>query len=164
MELWLLSIGLLGALYLWRADFQQYSVFTVGVFRRVHRYRATTDSECTDTYCDHDVVDGEARKATKEVVVFGCPLFRHNTVVNHYCPDHTSFEYRQGEFAVTRTEQVKQTVIAGISAFAEWEVQRQQNKRPFDDVQTGTGTAVSLLPVAFLIVIAASIIAVFRRV
>jgi len=92
IDLW--PIAVLGILYLWRVDFQSYSVFTVGTFKKVYRYEsADQTAECSENLCESGCLEGEIRKATKEVVIFGCPIIRQTTAVNHYCPDHTSFEF-----------------------------------------------------------------------
>ena len=168
IDLW--PIAVLGILYLWRVDFQSYSVFTVGTFKKVYRYESTDQTaECSENLCESGCLEGEIRKATKEVVIFGCPVIRQTTAVNSYCPDHTSFEFEQGEYSVTTTERVKESVLSAIISLgtlkfepqSESELTKSQ-KTASNDVAAAMGDAFSLLPVLVLVLCAAMCISLLK--
>lgn len=143
------------AVYAIRVDMQYYTIRSVGVYRRLKRYDVQTDHDCTD--CNSTINDGEKRTATKEIVIFGCPILRTDTVTNYYCNEHSSFEYRQGE-AVTPTREKISDVFFSI---AEAILAIEANS---DDINTKTqpvnsvSHSLSLLPVVFLVLLAGIII------
>jgi hypothetical protein len=150
-------VGLFVA-YTMRVDFAHYSIFTVGVYKRLYRYKAqNTDVECEESYCDRTVVEGETRKATKEIVVCGCPLVRYNTVTNHYCDSHGSLEYQRGEYRETTTKRLTTTLLTGLAECLESR-QKQRDKPDFANATTAVSSAWSLIPVAVLVVIVAIVV------
>jgi hypothetical protein len=150
-------------LYLWGADFQYYSVWSVGVYKRVHRYRATDQTAaCTATDCESGVLEGEIRKARKELVVAGFPVFYYDSVTNRYCPEHTSFEYRQGEYGQTWTVKTTQTIMGAIERFCALKTtvavdtdDTSEIDHVTDDLSGTVGSSFNLLGVAFLVAFAA---------
>lgn len=155
-------VPVLFALYLWGADFQYYSVWSVGVYNRVHRYRAVDQTaECTATGCDSGVLEGEIRKARKELVVAGFPVFYYDSVTNRYCPEHTSFEYRQGEYGQTWTVKTTQTIMGAIKRFFALTTMTVDTNdgsgvdHVTDDLSGTVGTSFNLLGVTFLVAFAA---------
>jgi len=161
IEILLLGGAIFGLFYLYRADFSHYSIFTVGVHKRLHRYKArNTDTECYASMCDRTVVEGEIRKACKEIVVFGCPVLRYDTATNYYCDSHGSFEYQQGNYSVTSTERLATTITSGIMACAAFKGGFEDTEdSAFKDVQTSMGDGLGLAPVALLVLMTAIIIA-----
>jgi len=167
IELWAIGVLVLVAgCYLYKADFAQYSIFTVGVFKRVYRYESKReDIECAENYCESGTLEGEIRKATKEIVLFGCPVFRRPTAVNYYCPDHTSFEFQQGAYGVARTERVTESLLSALVAWYEFKPQVESDSQlteASDDVVSGMNAAVSLLPVVVLVLVIASFMGVAK--
>jgi hypothetical protein len=83
-------------LYLYRSDFQRYSIGTVGVFKRFERAAITggdldtVNMECIE--CEKDIVTAERRRYWKEIVVFGAAVWRQEVGESFYCEDHVSFE------------------------------------------------------------------------
>lgn len=150
-------VGLLalGFLYLYRADFEKYSVFTVGVFKRVYRSPAReTEFECSERYCSETVVDGEKRTRYKEIVLFGCPILSYGGGTLYNCESHVSFEFTQGDHTTT-TERLQETIVSAIVGFAEWQTipeVEKPNKSAFDDAMKATSATADLAGVALLIV------------
>jgi len=145
--------------YSLRADFAHYSIFTVGVYKRLYRYKVTNEeTECEEDYCDRELVEGEARKATKELVILGCPVTRYNTVTNYYCDSHGSLEYQRGEYRETRTEKLTTTLLTGLAECVDSRQQKRTDKPDFAHATTAVGDAWSLIPVAFVVVIAAIVV------
>jgi len=155
-ELTALIVVVLVGLYLWRADFAHYSITTIGVYKRLHRYQ-TDSGECTELHCDSTIDQGELRVATKEIVLFGCPTLRYGTVQNAYCEDHASFEYKQGHFDVQSTQRVQETLVAGIVGFAEWTVDPPEDTA-FQDVPQTMSNTLYLMGVGFIVLMAALIL------
>jgi len=145
--------------YTVRANFAHYSIFTVGVYKRLYRYKVTNEeTECEENYCDRTVMEGEARKATKELVICGCPLLRYNTVTNYYCDSHGSLEYQRGEYRETTTERLSTTLLAGLAACVESRHEKQSEKPDFANATTAVSDTWSLIPVAFVVVIVAIVV------
>lgn len=158
-----LSLAVLSAYY--RADFQQYSVFTVGAFRRVSRSVVTgSEYECVDDYCDATVETAERRRWYKEIVVFGMVLVRYDGGEHHYCEDHASFEVRNDwdEPTRARTQRIALTAAELIGEFASAmpdDFGKSKNDDPLGNanasVAAGVSSALSLLPIVFLVLVAA---------
>jgi len=155
IDLWLLPVGLLCLLYLYRADFQQYSVFTVGVFKRISRYEGHRNIECSNVDCDNTTEGSELRKAYKEIVIGGAVIAKYDVVSNRYCHKHTSFEFQQDEFGQTTTRRVAETLIGGIVGVASWKVEQKEDQTPFDEVTANMSTSFELVPVALIVLVAA---------
>lgn len=152
------------AAYLYRADFAKYSIFTVGVFKRVTRKRSESGVACTESLCENEVSSGEVRIASKEIVVAGCVMLRYGSVENHYCSDHTSFEFRRMDFKPSTVEKLNETVIQAIVHFSTW-VQLPAEEREdstFNDVTTATQSAFDLAGVAVIVLIAAAMISIIN--
>jgi len=130
--------------YISRADFERYSIATVGVFKTVDRHTAEGGDECSYGDCTDGTENGERRVAVKEYVVLGCPVYRRAGAVNRYCPTHSSFEFRQQEpdgdttDANTTTQRTSKTELSH-SAFSGTEF------------SSTTSDVFPLLPVAVLI-------------
>lgn len=161
-------VGLLalGFLYLYRADFEKYSVFTVGVFKRVHRRPATeTEFECSEPYCSETVVDGEKRTRYKEIVLFGCPILSYGGGTLYNCESHVSFEFTQGDHTTT-TERLQETIVSAIVGFAEWQTipdVEKPNKSAFDDAVKATSATADVASVALIILPIVGMMAVLRK-
>lgn len=146
--------------YAIRSDFAHYSIFTVGVYKRLYRYKARNkDVDCEESYCDRTVVEGETRKACKEIVVLGCPLLRYNTVTNHYCDSHGSLEYRRGEYRETNTERLAETLLGGLAECIEWKHEQQQEKSAFSNATATTSDVFTLLSVGIVVLVATIVLA-----
>lgn len=165
-----LSAGLI-AVYIFRADFEKYSIFTTGVFKRVSREVVETDHECHDTYCEATVSPGERRRWYKEIVVAGMPAVRFGGGTHYYCEDHVAFEIRDGldDPRQSTVERLAMPIVEAIVAFGEWKVEPPETEdSPLTnaqaDVTTGMTTAVDLLPAMILVLIAAAVIGVVRGV
>lgn len=163
--------------YGWRADFERYSIFTVGVFKRVKREAVEPgEFECADTMCSATTERAEKRRYYKEIVVAAFPVLRYGGGTSYYCEDHYSFEFIQhlDEDGWQTTDRVHQRLgMAAIEAIL-WligetgQVQGLEDESEFSnassDVTTGMSDAMSLMPVVFLVLIAAVILGATNRV
>src|SRR6056297_758592 len=98
------------AVFVYRADFSRYSIFTHGVFRRVERdvVELNGDGECQEHECDSEPETAERRKWFKELVLAGMVVARVSGGEHYYCERHASFEVR-GQWdqpARSRTDKV----------------------------------------------------------
>lgn len=155
------AIVVLVAGYLYVGDFEKYSIFTVGVFQRVTHERAALDGhECREHWCEVDDVDGERRLWFKEIVLLGVPLASYGGGEAYYCEDHAHVRIQTGEFEESRS--VSDSVIWAIVWVAEkfaTDVETPEESE-FDSVQndisSSVGDALTLAPVALMIIIAAA--------
>jgi len=155
--LWLVLVALVLIAYLWRADFDTYSVFTVGVFKRVTRYKSHNQNrECSKLDCESGTKEGEIRKGWKEIVLFGCPIRRTDSVTNAYCPDHTSFEFQEGEYRETTTRRVAETVLTGLAHAGQLKPETKEDESPFDGAVNTTSACFDLIPMLLLVIIIAA--------
>lgn len=147
----------------YRADFQRYSIFTVGVFKRIDRSVAGAH-ECAALDCDADPDVTERREWFREIVVAGVPLVRYGGGVHHYCDRHVSFELRGelDEAPAPTTERLKVsiaeaavTAITGPAAVDEAVKQDREHTNPYEDALAGVGSALSLAPIALLVLVTA---------
>jgi len=146
--LWMGVLLLVAGCYLYKADFAQYSIFTIGVFKRVYRFEWHSEPCSVDGCTDSSV---ELREATKEIVLFGCPVLRHGSVTNAYCDDHASFEYREGLYHKPTTKQVRESIEQAALSFVEWQITPPDEQDPFEKTVRTTNGALSLLPVVVLV-------------
>ena len=150
-----------------RSDYAHYSIFTVGVFKRVSRRPNTTENECEESYCEHSVTDGETRIAYKEIVFCGVAIVRFGGVENHYCQDHTSLEFRQGEFAKPTVERLQESILSGFlsfSVFMQNSLDEDTEADPFNQATQATQNAFDLMGVAFIVLILAVMISAVKGV
>jgi len=154
MKLVLAILALVAIAYLWRADFETYAITTVGVFKCVTRYKSHNQNrQCSKLDCELGTKEGEIRKGRKEIVLFGCPVRRTDTVTNAYCPDHTSFEFQEGQYQETTTRRVAETVLTGLAHAAQLNAEPQKDESPFDDAVKGMSAGFDLVPVLLLVII-----------
>ena len=150
----------LGSAYTYRADFARYSIFTVGVFKRVERRAVEgVEYECADPMCEAHTDVAERRRWFKEIVVAGMPVAGYGGGTAHYCEDHVAFEILDelDNPTKTRTERLKVTLLEGIVAFLAFELEPREDSdlaNASDDLVSGVGDAMSLLPVVFVVLIA----------
>ena len=149
----LLVVTVLVVAYSLRSDFEHYAITSTGVYKRIRRYDIETEESCTA--CGENVADGELRKASKEIVVLGCPLYRTETVANYYCNSHSSFEYQQGE-TVTPTKE--RLIVAIGTVLALIEPVEAHDEPEFQQLQSSISASFHLIPIAFLVVVAAAVI------
>lgn len=164
-----LSVGLL-AVYTYRADFEKYSIFTTGVFKRVSREVVETEHECHDTHCEATVSPGERRRWYKEIVVGGMPAIRFGGGAHYYCENHVAFEIRNDLNDPRRStvERLAMPIAEAIVAFAEWKVEPPETEdSPLTDAQTNVtasmSSAVSLVPVLLLVLVCALVIGAVKN-
>ena len=164
----LLAVGLL--LYTYKADFEKYSIFTTGVFKRISREVVETEYECHDTYCEATVSPGERRRWYKEIVVAGMPAVRFGGGTHYYCEDHVAFKIRNDldNPRQSTVERLAMPVAEAIVAFADWKLDPAETKdsqfaNAQADVTTGITSAVSLVPVMLLVVVAAVVIGTVKK-
>lgn len=161
--LWLVPVALVGVAYLWRADFAHYSIFTVGVFKRVTRYKSHNQNrECSELDCGLGTKDGEIRKGRKEIVLLGCPIRRTDTVTNVYCPEHTSFEFQEGQYQETTTRRVAKTVLTGLAHAGQFKPAPKDDDSPFDNAVQGVSAGFDLIPVLLLVIIITACVGVAK--
>lgn len=161
-ELAAVAIVVLVAGYLYAGDFERYSIFTVGVFQRVtHEPAALDGHECREHWCEVDDVDGERRLWFKEIVLLGVPVASYGGGEAYYCDDHAHVSIQRGEFKETRS--VSDSVIWAVVWVAEkfaTDVETPEESE-FDSVQNditgGIGDAMTLIPIAVLVISAAVI-------
>lgn len=155
------AVAVLTVGYTARADFDKYSIFTVGVFKRVKRHPVqNTGHECSGLHCDAVVEDGEQRRRFKEIVVAGCPVIRYGGGSLYYCEEHVSFEFRQGEVTKTTTQRLAEPILAAFVGFVDWKTtpdHERQESTPFDDVVTTASTGLDLACVGLLVLCAAAV-------
>lgn len=159
------------AVYIYRADFEKYSIFTTGVFRRVSRRVVETGEVCDDLYCETIVAPGERRRWYKEIVIAGMPVIRFGGGTHYYCEDHVAFDIRNDldEPYKPTVERLGISLAEGIVGFAKWELDTTKtDDNPLKNAQTnvvsGMGAAVQLIPVVILVLITALMISFVRRV
>ena len=152
--------------YVVRADFATYSVFTVGVFKRLDRAAADGGQECVE--CESEFQSGERRRYYKEIVVAGMPTVRYAVGESYYCGDHTSFEFRQGEgsgdvrrLSDTLTEAGVQFAVWFFDG--EWDVAGQDSEfADYDgNITSDVQAAAGLLPMAVMVLTAAVLVNLF---
>jgi len=161
-----LSVGLL-AIYTVRADFSRYSIFTAGVFKRVSRKVVETEKECEESLCENTVFPGEERRWFKEIVVAGMPVARYSGGVHYYCEDHVAFEVI-GDLENPPTPKTERLAISLFEAVGEFLTtlpdSKSENEDPFRNVTTSTASALDLMPVVLLILVAALILSLVKGV
>jgi len=158
-------VALVVAFVYLRSDYAHYSIFTVGVFKRVSRRPSTTQTECEESYCEERITDGETRIAYKEIVLCGVAIVRFGGVENHYCQEHTSLEFRQGEFAKPTVEQLQESILSGFvsfSIFMQNSLDDDAEADPFNQTVKATQSAFDLMGVAFIVLIAAVMISAVK--
>lgn len=137
--------------YVTRADFERYSIFSVGRAKRIHRLKAGM-GECAE--CGESVEAGEHRVAATEYVVAGFPVFRRQDSRNTYCGEHVSFEFkRQLDDEPGGLTQAAAKVVAWFSTDAEPAQAHKQTQ--FSNVTAGVSDALRLAPVALLVLFVA---------
>jgi len=155
--------GLFVAGYLYAGDFERYSILTVGVFERIaHEPQALDGAECREHWCETAAGDGEHRRWFKEVVVGGVPVASYGGGSGYYCGDHAHVSIQRGEFDETRS--VSDSVVWALVWVAE--TFATPTETPDDsafesvqeDVTAGMGSAIQLVPVALLVVVASLVI------
>lgn len=166
-----LAAGLL-AVYSWRADFARYSIFTVGVFRRVERTAVEgVEFECADPICEATTEKAERRKWFKEVVIAGMPLIRVGGGQSHYCEDHVAFEVRD---QLDSPEQpMPEKLAGGLAAVVLWIGENVVGPFPddteysndeFSSATTSVSAGLELLPIVFLVLVAAVVLGTVKAV
>ena len=157
----------LTAVFAYASDFERYSIFTVGVFRRVtHEPADLKGHECREHWCEVDDVNGEHRVWFKEIVLLGVPLASYGGGEGYYCDDHAHVGIQTGEFEESRSvpDSVVWALVWVVEKFStDAELPKESE---FETVQTdltrGVGDAINLLPVVFLVVFAAVSIKMVR--
>lgn len=155
-------------LYLYAGDFERYSMFCVGVFRRVKHEPAEIDGhECRETWCETTPGDGEHRQWFKEIVLLGVPVASYGGGSAYYCGDHADVTIQEGDYEETRS--VPDSVIWAIV----WVVEKigtdveapedSEFKSVQSNVTTGVGDAMALAPVLLLVLIAAGVLGAVNR-
>lgn len=148
--------------YWWRGDFAAYSVFTVGVFKRLDRASANaTGRECAELGCEVPVEAGERRRWYKDLVVAGLVLARYGGGEAVYCAQHTSFEFRHTwePDDPTATQRLATTLTEGVVELVAWRAERRESRGPFEDVAATTGSVFSLLPILLVVLVTALMMA-----
>lgn len=160
LEFIALTAGLL-AVYTFRADFTRYSIFTVGVFRRVSRRSAETDCECIETFCDQTVSPGERRRWFREIVVAGMPVVRYGGGVHYYCEDHAAFEVLD-ELDSPTPGTAERLAISVFAAFGEFLTALPEPESelddPYENVTANMSTALDLIPVLLIVFVAVTVV------
>jgi len=169
MYKWLLVGIILLGLYAWRADFSRYSIFTVGVFKRVTRSPVESEEECEEYYCENTVSPGEKRRSFKEIVVAGIVVVQYGGGTHHYCPDHASFEASEGidETPGTIVERLSHPAAKLIIALDKRtpETVDEANARDAPrNIASTTSDVVSLAPVIIIVLIASAMMRLMRPV
>ena len=153
--------------YAVRADFATYSVFTVGVFKRLDRAAADGGQECVK--CESEVQSGERRRYYKEIVVAGMPTVRYAVGDSYYCGDHSSFEFRQGEGSGD-VRRLSDTLTEALVQFAAWVVDSDRVGVEVPDsefadydgnITSDVQAAAGLLPMAVMVLTAAVLVNLF---
>ena len=164
-ELALLAVAVSLSLYAYRADFQRYSIFCYGVYKRVDRRVVETDRECHEDYCEQNVAPGEARRWYKEIVVLGMPVVKYGGGTHYYCADHVAFELYGTDLVPEKStpEKLTITLVEGIGEYL-IDTAEPDDDTPFDDVTTGVHDALSLVPVVLIVLIGAMIISLVKSV
>jgi hypothetical protein len=147
------------ATWLYAGDFERYSIFTLGVFKRVtHEPTTLNGEECREHWCEATDSAGERRLWFKEIVLFGIPVASYDGGEAYYCDDHAHVAIQTGEFQESRS--VPDSVIWAIVWIAEKfafdvEAPEESDFTPVDNVTTNASQAMSLIPIAFLVLFAA---------
>lgn len=146
------------SVYAVRTDFSRYSVFTVGRFNRLRRSSVKREGrECRD--CEEEIEIGEERHYFKELVFLGASVYRYGGGKAYYCQDHASFEIRDDLQPVESFRSPWDTDTATSSR----PVSDSEFKSVADDLTTATGDVFQLAGIAFLVLIAALMIALVDR-
>jgi len=166
------AVGLLVGLYLYRADFQRYSIGTVGVFKRFEQSAVTggdmdsVDMQCIE--CGKDLVTAERRRYWKEIVVFGAAVWRREVGESFYCEDHVSFEL-SGDLANADhiyAERLPVSIANAVVGFAtmnhELDVEDESAFASTEEVTSGIAPALNLIPVMIIVLTAGLVLGVIR--
>ena len=148
--------------YLYTGNFERYSIFTVGVFQRVtHEPAALEGHECREHWCEVDDTDGERRVWFKEIVLLGVPVASYGGGEAYYCDDHAHVGIQTGEFEESRS--VPDSVIWALVWVGEkfsTDAEMPEDSE-FGSVQNnvtgGIGDAITLIPIAVLVITASVI-------
>lgn len=156
----------ISSMYSYRADFARYSIFTVGVFKRLDRTVVEApEFECSEHHCEEQTDVAERRRYFKEIVIGGMPLLRFDGGESYYCEDHVSFEV-QDELdnpKKSTTERVATSLLAALASFFEWREEQKTFDSEFSDVQSSASAAFSLIPIAMMVLLAAMIMSLMNR-
>lgn len=166
-EVAVLAVALVVLAYLYLGDFEQYAIYSVGVYKRVTHEPATLDGhECREDWCDVDAGDGEHRRWFKQIVLFGAPIATYGGGETYYCIDHADASIQLGlyeETARARDRLVWAIVWVAERFATDAEVPEESE---FDAVESNmtsaVGTAFQLLPIACVILIAALLMSLFH--
>lgn len=158
------------SLYSYRADFSKYSIFTVGVFKRLDRVVIeTSDYECAEFHCEEQTDVAERRRFFKEIVVAGMPVLRYDKGEAHYCEDHVSFEVvdELDNPRKSKTDRLTISLAAAIVGFTEWKTEMEPDQDdPLSDVQSvssGFADAFALMPIILMVLCAAVVMNLMQR-
>jgi hypothetical protein len=158
------TAAILLLVYLYRADFEKYSIFTVGVYKRVtHAAAEDTDVDCYRVHCESTVTNGEVRRRYKEIVIAGCPIVRYGGGASYHCQDHTSWEFSKLDDVEDDTRELSESILSAFVSFLQF-VQAGQLELPDEDesefanATSSVGTAMNLAGPVLLILIAAVIL------
>lgn len=143
--------------YGYLADFERYSVFCVGVERRVSRAHVEGEYECID--CEEETSEAERVRWYRELVLFGAPLHQLVDGDHYYCEDHASADYHLHDIP---TVDETPWYWAFLEALFEPSTSIEEDSE-FQNVTTSVGAAFHLIPVALLVLIAAMIIGLVGR-
>lgn len=161
-----LSAGLL-AIYTVRSDFSRYSIFTAGVFKRASRKVVETEKECEESLCENTVSPGEERRWFKEIVVAGMPVARYGRGVHYYCEDHVAFKVI-GDLENPPTPKRERLAISLFEPLGEFVTTLPETKKDdndlFRNVTTSIFSALELMPVVLLVLVAALLLSIVKGV
>ena len=151
------------SIYSYRADFSRYSVFTVGVFKRLERTVVEgAEYECAEFHCEETTEVSERRQYFKEIVALGMPIVRYHKGESHYCKDHVSFEVIEDldNPKISTSEKIGTSLLMAFAAFIEWlaKGEPEVEESEFDDITASVETALDLIPVIFIVLLAAIVL------
>jgi hypothetical protein len=162
-------VCVLAAGVLMRGDYEKYSVFSIGEYRRLHRRSVREENRsCRD--CESDIEIGEHRRYYKAIVVAGVEVVRYGGGTATYCYDHADVGFRSEIQPVETFAQYPLWLDFLVGIFELFSTPGQTESlsesefdNATDDIVASTSDALTLAPTVFLVLFMVMIMAFFKR-